>query len=674
MRLQLNNGQLISLGKELGIGGEGTIYQVQGNASLAAKVYHPGKLSPEQGDKLHIMHAHPPKDPMADQGHPSIAWPVDLLEPVGGGRVNGFLMPLVKKRLPIFTFYNPRSRRQKCPLFNYAYLHRTARNLAIAFGALHQGGYVIGDVNESNILVADSALVTLVDTDSFQVRDRIHNRIYRCPVGKPEFTPPELQGETFRGIDRTPEHDRFGLAVLIFQLLMEGIHPFAGKYSGRGDPPLLGERIKAGHFPYGTKRVPFRPMPVAPAFDILTPELQKLFSQCFEAGHLDPQARPDAQTWSEALTIAEHSLVVCSRNSQHYHARHLQTCPWCDRTSQFAGLDPFPSRQVVQSGQHLLPAKKKRKRRPAVVGTSVSLRRYPPASATVPFYPPTPLPAVRKPDPLSAKMRSILREAMLAITTVSIVTILCVLGYSLYNRPKPFADAVEMAEAAAIAGQQANSVDDWIELAKQWQQAAAFMAAVPQDYAKYEVAQNRVKFYQQQSEVALQQARYLKLEEFLASGLWQQADQLTWEIIVKSVNREVRDYLKRDDIEKLPCSTLKTIDQLWVEYSEGNFGFSVQQRIWDEVGTLDGKFGELVGWRRNPNLQSHVFLYNEWLYYNELNFHLSAPTGHLPADVTMCGGRGLHRAGCGGRVTWTWRDKFLSRVTSCRIYPGGKDL
>src|SRR5436305_1951244 len=96
--------------------------------------------------------------------------------------------------------------------------------------ALHSRDYVVGDVNESNILVADTALITVVDTDSFQVRDPDGKTVFHCPVAKPEFTPPELQGRQLHDVDRVPAHDRFGLAVLIFQLLMEGTHPFAGIY------------------------------------------------------------------------------------------------------------------------------------------------------------------------------------------------------------------------------------------------------------------------------------------------------------------------------------------------------------------------------------------------------------------------------------------------------------
>src|SRR5205085_2977941 len=116
-----------------------------------------------------------------------------------------------------------------------------------------------------------------VDTDSFQVRDPQTGTVYRCPVGKPDFTPAELQGETFREVDRTPEHDRFGLAVLLFLLLMEGTHPFAGSYTVPGDPPPYAERIRMGYFPYGTRPVVYRPMAVAPPFELIAPPIRELF-------------------------------------------------------------------------------------------------------------------------------------------------------------------------------------------------------------------------------------------------------------------------------------------------------------------------------------------------------------------------------------------------------------
>jgi len=336
-----SNGQLVTLNTELGGGGEGKIYAVAEHASWVAKIYH--HPTAEMGEKLAAMVAHPPEDPSAAEGHVSIAWPVDLLE--NRGKAIGFLMPKVSQVRPLHDFYNPKTRRDRTPFFNYLYLHRTARNLAAAVSSLHAGGYVIGDVNESNILVSQTALVTLVDTDSFQVR--VGDRIYPCPVGKPEFTPPELQGKTLRHYQRMPEQDRFGLAVLIFQILMEGTHPFAGVYTGVGDPPSIEARIAAGHFPYGSRRVPYRPTPIAPDGRILYPELRRLFLQCFDTGYLDPSQRPDAQTWVQALEAAEQELVICQKNPHHRYNVRQTRCPWCDRTQLLGGRDPFPTKEDV---------------------------------------------------------------------------------------------------------------------------------------------------------------------------------------------------------------------------------------------------------------------------------------------------------------------------------------
>ena len=666
MQLKRQNGQLITLGKQLGGGGEGKIYALRHESSLAAKVYHDHKLSPESGAKLQLMYNNPPDDPMAAQGHPSIAWPVDLLFSPQGTKTVGFVMPLVTKGVPIFDFYNPRTRRQKCPLFNYSYLHRTARNLAIAFHALHSRDYVIGDVNESNILVTDSALVTLVDTDSFQVRDEKNQQVYRCPVGKPEFTPPELQGETFRDIDRNREHDLFGLAVLIFQLLMEGIHPFAGKYTGSGEPPLLSDRIKAGHFPYGNGRIPFKPMPFAPSFNILPVELQKLFKQCFITGHKNPQARPDAETWLQALKEAEKNLHTCQVNPQHRYAHHLSQCPWCDRRVKLAGRDPFPSLREVQTGQHLKPVRRRKpKPKPAYLPVPVN-PRYRSANPYL-AIPYTPTGLMGNLHNLRIKARTLLREVFIATATIGVASIILVQGYSLYNRPKPFVEAVRIATKASELGRSVETVDEWVELAAQWRKASELMASVSPDYFRYPTAQDRIQVYDQNSEVALQQARYLRLRELLASGLWQKADQLTWEILIKAVGKDVREHLTRDDISNFPCQDFEIVDELWTEYSDGRFGFSVQNQVWQQAGGLDAKFAELVGWRHPLSIDSEFLFPNEWLYYNELSFSLSAPKGHLPADVTMCGGRGLSRPGCGGKATWTWREKFLQRVASCKF-------
>ncbi len=327
----------VTLGQELSRGGEGIIYAIPAQPDRVAKLYT--KPAEHPVAKLAWMQANPPQDPSVSSGHSSIAWPMDLLYSLAGTFI-GFSMPYVRNTAPMLSVFNPRLRAATLPDFNWRYLHRAARNLALAISALHARDYIVGDLNESNILVTPTALVTLIDTDSFQVRARAAVRgparasapvVYYCPVGRPEYTPPELQGKPFHNLLRQPEHDRFGLGVLIFQLLMEGSHPFRARYLGTGDPPSIEERIAHGWFPYASGSRGHgslvAPPPNAPSLDLLSPGIVDLMQRCFVEGHRKPGARPTAQDWSLVLSEAEHALLRCPNG--HYVSGHLSKCPHC---------------------------------------------------------------------------------------------------------------------------------------------------------------------------------------------------------------------------------------------------------------------------------------------------------------------------------------------------------
>jgi TonB family protein len=342
---------------------------VSGRPDLVAKLYH--APAEEHARKLRVMLAHPPA---ADDGAPSLVWPADLLHDPAG-RTVGILMPRVSGMQRAFELYNPATRRTKSPHFDYARLHRTARNVAAAFDALHAAGYVVGDANESNVLVDDAGNVTVIDTDSFQVRDPATGDVFRCPVGRPEFAPPELQGKTLSEMDRTPEHDRFALGVLVFQLLMEGTHPFAGQWEGPADPPDIPQRIARGMFPY-TPGAELKPPRNAPPIDILHPLVRGAVRRCFEVGHLSPSARPEPREWMVALDAARAALVTCASNPVHVYGGHLGACPWCERARALGGRDPFPSREAVARGDHLKPPERRRvARAKAEVPATPKLRR-----------------------------------------------------------------------------------------------------------------------------------------------------------------------------------------------------------------------------------------------------------------------------------------------------------
>lgn len=333
----------------LGRGGEAQVYPVLGRPDTVAKIYAPGKATPERAHKLAVMLANPPDAPQSGDDHVPLAWPQSLLtEPDDANAVVGFLMPCAHAVEQAIDYYNPQRRLELCPLFDYRYLLRTARNLAATTRTVHARGYVIGDLKHSNVLVSRTALVTLVDTDSFQVRDPQTGQLYLCQVGTPDYTPPERRQDASALAPLTPEHDLFALGVLIFQLLMEGTHPYAGVYTGEGEPPPFEERIAAGHFPYGARPGPYRVgKRTAPPFEILPPSLQALFLRCFDAGYDDPTARPDARTWQVALDATCGTLELCADHPHHFYGSHLRYCPWCERRdTQLRGLDPFPNEEV----------------------------------------------------------------------------------------------------------------------------------------------------------------------------------------------------------------------------------------------------------------------------------------------------------------------------------------
>ena len=380
----------IRLGNIVGQGGEATVYKVEGRSDLLAKVFEPAPR-PNYEAKLSWMMSNAPENPTRSLSHPSLAWPSDLIYG-SNRRLAGYLMPHIRQAVPVLEVFNPRRRAAVLPNFDTRYLYRAARNLSAAVAALHRSGYVIGDLNESNALVNPSALVTLIDTDSFQVQERQNGRltIHYCPVGKLEYTPPELIGRPLQNVTRLPEHDAFSLGVLIFQLLVGGNHPFRAQWLGSGEPPPLENRVRMGLFPYMTSPPgPVQPPRNAPSLNHLSPAVAGLFKTCFIDGHQEPAVRPGALEWRTALTDAEKDLLQCPVG--HYYSGHLGACPAC----------PPPRPRVRPAFRKPVGASKPApvKEKPAAPAPSPVIR---PPSAPVyqsPVKPTTPNPAAN-PSPL----------------------------------------------------------------------------------------------------------------------------------------------------------------------------------------------------------------------------------------------------------------------------------
>lgn len=321
MILTTHQQKSITLTSEIGKGGEAKVYEVAQHPNLVAKIYH--KPTKKRESKLRAMLV---ESPQQLDNRITMAWPMALL--YDEAKFVGYTMPKVSDSVSIFNVYNPIMRRSLTYPFNWQAIHRTAYNLTLALDNIHIAGHIVGDINESNILVNSNALVTLIDTDSFQIKGQ-DKQIYRCAVGKPEYTPPELHGVQLHQTNQTIEHDLFRLSILLFQLLMNGFHPFTGiipttKSIGRVDLYA----IRQGIFPF-ISQANSSPPPHAPPFSILHPNLQATFCRCFVDGHQKPELRPTTKEWLNVLKISEQNLRQCSTNQHHIYTNHLNECPWC---------------------------------------------------------------------------------------------------------------------------------------------------------------------------------------------------------------------------------------------------------------------------------------------------------------------------------------------------------
>jgi DNA-binding helix-hairpin-helix protein with protein kinase domain len=255
------------------------------------------------------------------------AWPIDTLHERPAGPVVGFTMPALQNAKPIHCALLSRTRARDFPGTGWRFLVHVARNVAAAFDTMHAQGHVVGDVNESNLFVTREGFVRFIDCDSFQIAGG--GRTFRCGVGKEEYTPPELQGVQFSSVTRTANHDRFGLAVLLFRLLFMGRHPFLGIWPEATDLSL-GDAIKGHRFAYGRlgHASGWKPPPFTLPFSILSHELQTAFEDSF-ARQASTSLRTSADRWLSLLIAFGATVTSCAAEPAHEHPSGMSTCPWC---------------------------------------------------------------------------------------------------------------------------------------------------------------------------------------------------------------------------------------------------------------------------------------------------------------------------------------------------------
>lgn len=330
------------LAKPLASGGEGEVYNVNGNPRIVAKLYKPDRISTEKERKLKKMAGHNLDQNMLTQ----IAWPQDVIYD-SNRQFAGFVMPKmsVSEDLNVVYEYGSAS---KHPDMSWEKRIIIAENLCAVLDSIHNSGHVCGDLNPKNISVnPNTGFIVFLDVDSFHIKDG--STTYRCDVGIPEYLPKEIQ-EKMRGGNTlttaalptfSQDTDNFALAIHIFQLLMNGVHPFACSVipsQSSVTAPQPADNIIKGQIPF-LQNIPGVTIPVyAPKTTILPQKIQSLFKRAFIDGHSSPNKRPKPEEWHTALRELRRSLRKCDKVSCHQYYKSLMSCPWCEADESYNQL------------------------------------------------------------------------------------------------------------------------------------------------------------------------------------------------------------------------------------------------------------------------------------------------------------------------------------------------
>jgi len=331
--------QTTTVGRALGTGGEGTVYADATRPDFVLKIMH--KPTATSDAKTQAMLASPPSAQVGTyQGVDlvQIAWPQERLTDDGGNYV-GFSMRFVdvSKTVGLGAWINLRERRLNNLSQDDRLRVHLAANLASVTEYVNQAGHALVDLKPLNVLAyRNDGYLCLVDCDGFRIQHA--GAVFPASAYTPDFLAPEYQGGTVSASQLGEEQDRFALAVVIFQLLDNGIHPFAGN---DGLSFVLCTRIE-NQRTFLDPACGLRP-PSSSHYAFFADETIDLFLRAFTG---PGDQRPSAAEWKQHLyRLAQQGMHMCGADPDHWH--YGKGCPWCAATMQ---LPPPGQRSPVGVG------------------------------------------------------------------------------------------------------------------------------------------------------------------------------------------------------------------------------------------------------------------------------------------------------------------------------------
>ena len=334
----------LPISHEIGSGGMGIVYRLGnllGTGNLVAKIFkNPTDPKNPSVAKLQAMMAHPPEhiyEVINGVGYTQFAWVRHLI--VGEhDELIGYAMPELDfdRSLSLNPFMYPREA-AKLTAYQQSLNYRVqlCANISALMADLHGHGHAFIDFKEANIRLMPEPstgmdddykgfIVGFIDCDSYRITGS-DGSVYPSPVISPEMTSPEYHEHKDIGL-LDEKHDRFVLAIELFKILNNGIHPFyfipvsdrLKNAAHRNTDQFIKERLYA----YGLQPNP----EIAPLKNSIhvcwDDQTRAMFDKAFLSTH--PTDRPSAAEWENHLRglVQHRQFKVCENypnDASHIH-------------------------------------------------------------------------------------------------------------------------------------------------------------------------------------------------------------------------------------------------------------------------------------------------------------------------------------------------------------------
>lgn len=320
-------------------GAAGTIYRDLGAEGVVAKIYNSEAIAAKQRRKVAAMLARPPLlPPIRANGriYPQIAWPIEAVSE--DGRVVGFTMPEIDftASVELEALLHRVTREADGLPEAYGFRLTVARNLAAVFAALHGQGHYVIDAKPVNLRVyRETGFIAILDCDGFFISG-VGGENFPAGQYTDGYIAPEALDLPPQALGR--EQDQFALAVMLFQLLNNGIHPYQGRPKNDGVPPDLAGCIRARSYPYGRVEDSRQAPAGASLHRWFEDETLALFERAFLG-----LTRPSAAEWQQHLEGLLRMARVCAREPL-THRHFSKGCGLCALEAQRGGAPRIVNR------------------------------------------------------------------------------------------------------------------------------------------------------------------------------------------------------------------------------------------------------------------------------------------------------------------------------------------